>query len=380
MGLYDRNYARATEGPQWLAPRGWTFNMWIIAVNVAVFLLNFLISPSFIKAVPLVPVYQGTALLLNAQRQPVAGNQPLVGEGPLFMDTGLSRPASLRDLPVNAPVYQASVIRGTNTIVGHDEYRLMRPLDAYGHFSTFTGFQKLEVWRLVTFQFLHAGPMHIFFNMLGLWVFGPIVENRLGGKRYLAFYLTCGIFGGLTYLFLNLVGKIVILNAPGLNFIPGLLFHDTTVPLVGASAGVFGVIMACAKIEPNTVVQLLFPPIPLKLRWMAYIYFIMAAANLLFGGNNAGGDAAHIGGAIAGFFFIRNSHLLMDFFDVFGDSRPGKAKPSRGRTPGNVGPTARENAEVDRILAKVATQGLHSLTEDEKATLARSTQRSRDAG
>lgn len=380
MGLYDRNYARATEGPQWLAPRGWTFNMWIIAANVAVFLLNFLISPSFIKAVPLVPVYQGTALLLNAQRQPVAGNQPLVGEGPLFMDTGLSRPASLRDLPVNAPVYQASVIRGTNTIVGHDEYRLMRPLDAYGHFSTFTGFQKLEVWRLVTFQFLHAGPMHIFFNMLGLWVFGPIVENRLGGKRYLAFYLTCGIFGGLTYLFLNLVGKIVILNAPGLNFIPGLLFHDTTVPLVGASAGVFGVIMACAKIEPNTVVQLLFPPIPLKLRWMAYIYFIMAAANLLFGGNNAGGDAAHIGGAIAGFFFIRNSHLLMDFFDVFGDSRPGKAKPSRSRAPGNAGPTARENAEVDRILAKVATQGLHSLTEDEKATLARSTQRSRDAG
>jgi hypothetical protein len=146
---------------------------------------------------------------------------------------------------------------------------------------------------------------------------------------------------------------------------------------------VFGVIMACARIEPNTVVQLVFPPIPLKIKWLAYIYVAIAAGNLIFGGANAGGDAAHVGGAIAGFFFIRNPHLLMDFFDVFGDSRAKANKAAKaGRAAARQGPSANEAAEVDRILAKVATQGLHSLTNAEKATLAKTTQRQRerDAG
>lgn len=370
MGLYDRDYGRDSGNPTWVNPRGWSINMWIIAVNIAVFALNFVLVPT------LVPVYQGTAAVKQAV------TQPLVNVGPYFTDTGLSQPANPANMAVGNSVYQAVVIKDKNELAGFAKSTLMRPIEAYGHFSTFQGFQRLEVWRLVTFQFLHGGVMHIFFNMLGLWVFGPMVENRLGGKRYLAFYLTCGIFGGVSYMFLNLLGNIV--PHSWVSFIPGLLIHDTTVPLVGASAGVFGVIMACAKIEPNTVVQLVFPPIPLKIRWLAYIYVAFAAANLIFGGANAGGDAAHVGGAIAGFFFIRNPHLLMDFFDVFGDSR---AKANRAAKAGRAaaarqGSSASEAAEVDRILAKVATQGLHSLNNAEKATLARSTQRQRerDAG
>jgi len=340
--------------------------MWIIAVNVAVFVLNFLITPT------LIPVFHGTKVV------PDAVSQRIEAVGPMFSDSGLSQPANVNQLGVGKTVYRAAAIQGTQNVVGFSNYALMRPIEAYGHFSTFQGFQRLEVWRLVTFQFLHAGPMHIFFNMLGLWVFGPLVENRLGGKRYLAFYLTCGIFGGIMYMLLNLLGNIV--PPAAMRFIPGLLIQETTIPLVGASAGVFGVIMACAKIEPNTVVQLIFPPIPLKLRWMAYAYVAIAAVNLLFGGNNAGGDAAHIGGAIAGFFFIRNPHLLGDFFDVFTDSR--KSRASSGKSAPPRGPSAADEAEVDRILAKVATRGLHSLTDAEKQTLARSTEsrRGRDAG
>lgn len=234
-------------------------------------------------------------------------------------------------------------------------------LHEYGHFSTYTGFQRLEVWRLVTFQFLHdpTNILHIVFNMFGLWVFGPIVEEALGRKKYLAFYLMCGICGGLMYLFLNMLGAL------HLN-LPGALTVDTKTPLVGASAGVFGVIVACAYVAPEARVQLLFPPIPLKMKWFAYGYVAIAAFNLLFGGHNAGGDAAHIGGAIAGFFFIRNSHHLADFFDIFGDSRPegGKRKPRHRAAPG-----APPDDEIDRILAKVSQHGIQSLTAREKKKL-----------
>jgi membrane associated rhomboid family serine protease len=221
------------------------------------------------------------------------------------------------------------------------------------------------MWRYLTFQFLHGSVSHIFFNMFGLWIFGGMVEQYLGSKRYAAFYLTCGVFGAVSYLLLNLLGARVGVR------LPGVLFDSLYTPLVGASAGVFGVIMACAYIAPNAIVQLLFPPIPLKLKWFAYGYVAFAAWNLLRGGSNAGGDAAHIGGAIAGFFFIRNAHLLRDFFDIFGDSR------KQSESGGGGARKRPDDSEVDRILAKVARDGLGSLTDPEKSTLRRASERRR---
>jgi membrane associated rhomboid family serine protease len=235
----------------------------------------------------------------------------------------------------------------------------MSPVEAWGHFSTATGFLVIQLWRFVTFQFLHANITHLLFNMFGLWVFGGMVEQYLGSKRYAAFYLTCGIFGAVSYLILNLLGNLTSWHLPGV--LPASLYT----PLLGASAGVFGVIMASAFIAPNAMVVLLFPPIPLKLKWMAYGYVVLALFNLLSGGRNAGGDAAHIGGAIAGAFFIRNAHLLRDFFEVFG---PGGRS---GRSPRGDIP----QGEVDRILRKVAQQGLRSLTDSDKRTLQRASER-----
>lgn len=68
----------------------------------------------------------------------------------------------------------------------------------------------LEVWRLVSFQFLHANIWHVGFNMLGLYFFGSMVEQYLGRKRYAAYYLMCGLSGGVLYLILNLVGALGI--------------------------------------------------------------------------------------------------------------------------------------------------------------------------
>ncbi len=262
-------------------------------------------------------------------------------------------------------------------------------LFAYGHFSTYevaTWAGGIEFWRFLTFQFLHANIMHIFFNMLGLYMFGSMVEDHLGAKKYVAFYLTCGIFGGFLYLILNLAGQFLT--------IPGVLIGDIRTPLIGASAGVFGVIMACAKIAPNTIVQLILPPVPLKMRTMAYAYVGISFASLLFGTKNAGGEAAHMGGAIAGYFFIRNSHLLRDFFDVFTDSRrPGARSKLRlaGDGPDPVRTSTRASEELaaeeaamdrdlNRILDRVKIVGSEGLTDEERATLERVTRWKRGEG
>jgi len=252
-----------------------------------------------------------------------------------------------------------------------------------GHFSTYMLVKKLEFWRVITFQFLHAGPAHVFFNMFGLYMFGSIVEQHLGGRRYAAFYLVSGVCGGLMYFILNAIAQVFAsFQWPQ---IPGLLFTSPTTPLVGASAGVFGVIMACAYIAPNAVVQLILPPVPIRLKLLAYGYVGIALFNVLLGGQNQGGDAAHIGGAVAGYFFIRHSHLLSDFFDVFGPkSDRGKKRNSKfpkfgaGQREGG-GLSAGTVSEVDRILAKVRDQGLASLSEREKTTLREATEAQRRA-
>jgi membrane associated rhomboid family serine protease len=240
----------------------------------------------------------------------------------------------------------------------------------FGYFSTTEAFFRLEVWRLVTFQFLHADISHLFFNMFGLWVFGGLVEEYLGRKRYLAFYLVCGIFGGLLYLVLNLLGW-------GLGLaIPGVLAQHPDVPLIGASAGVFGVIVAAAKVEPNADIIIPFPPVRLPLSWFAYGYVLLALVQLLVNSQkvtqyglplaNAGGDAAHIGGALAGYYFIRHKHLLRDFFDVFKDSR--KARAVHETSVLADGPSL---DEIDGIIAKVDEHGLSSLSPAELAALRR---------
>ncbi len=358
MGIHDRDYAAAPP------PRGrFSITFWLIVINAVIFIgtgtpiLNGLGWPTFIRyeAPP------GSTLIEDTSAYYTTTGAVATAKQRGTYGTTLVRP--LRDT--------------TGKAVGTAYYEVTPALYAFGHFSTMMAFQRLEVWRLITFQFLHAGVMHIFFNMLGLWMMGRLVEDNLGGKKYLAFYLMCGICGGLMYLILNSLG---IMAGPSTHFL-GLLKNDTQTPLVGASAGVFGVIMACAYLAPNEIVQLLIPPIPLKMRTFAYSYVGIAAASLILGSKNAGGEAAHIGGAIAGYFFVRNSHLLRDFFDVFSDSRRAtRAKTARKailRTS-DAEKGFEADREVDRILAKVNAEGLQSLTEKEKRVLADATARERD--
>ncbi|HIB00897.1 MAG TPA: rhomboid family intramembrane serine protease, partial [Phycisphaerales bacterium] len=223
------------------------------------------------------------------------------------------------------------------------------------HLSTTHSILGLQYWRFIGFQFLHANFQHLLFNMIGLYFFGPLVEQYLGGKRFLAFYLLCGIFGSVLYLLLNLGGLIFG------DSIPGLLFNDPSTPLVGASAGVFGILLAGAYLSPNIKV-LVFFIIPMRLSTMAYGLVGLALFTVFFGKSNAGGEAAHLGGAAAGWYFIRNPHHLNGFFDFLGKADPtSKHFALRGKKA--------KPEDVDKILDKIHKKGLHSLSEKEKKLL-----------
>jgi len=178
-------------------------------------------------------------------------------------------------------------------------------LSLLGYFSADTAIYHLQVWRFITFQFLHANLQHIFFNMLALYFFGPMVESYLGRRRFLAFYLLCGAAGAATYLVLWQLG---------------LLEGGAQTPLVGASAGIFGVLIAGAAIAPDARVMLLFPPIPMKLKLLAWVLLGIAAFTVVTSGPNAGGQAAHLGGAALGAVLIRRPQWL-NFAEQLGPSR-----------------------------------------------------------
>ena len=179
-------------------------------------------------------------------------------------------------IAINVAVYVADGLSG-------------RLLSDWGFFSALTAIYYLQVWRFITFQFLHASFSHIFFNMLALYFFGPLVEGYLGSRRYLAFYLLCGTAGAAMYLIL---------------WAFGLLHAGAQTPLIGASAGIFGVLVAAAKVAPDATVMLLFPPIPMKLKVMAWIMIGIAVFTVFGNGHNAGGEAAHLGGAALGALLI----------------------------------------------------------------------------
>lgn len=372
MGIADRDYARARIDPRGRSRRigrlGFvSVNTWLIGINVAVFLVaNVLLGGVLFKTGAGSFTVGGTTQTQSHRGQ---------------VDRSISLP--YRDAPgmlyhpkldPQTPATDASgrIVVGLDgrpqtAEIGGERFWYRPVIESFGHFSTGKAFLELQVWRFITFQFLHADVYHLLFNMLGLWFVGGLVEEYLGRRRYLAFYLACGLFGAIAYLALNLFGFVLIQYVnPGLKgLVPALLFDDIFTPLVGASAGVFGVLMAAARIAPDSIVDVLLI-IPMKLRTAVYIFLGLAALNLLRSGPNAGGDAAHVGGAVAGAIFIRRMHLLRDFFDVFSDSRRAAR---RGRAESVVTAGGPPISAVDKVLDKIRANGLESLTDAEREVL-----------
>ena len=366
--------------------RGFSVTVWVIIACVSVFMLDEFLVPHG-------GALQQTSSWTVVGYSTVAdanGNFPDLKNASIRYEPPMDQPPAVvgRASPKGVPKLSA-IRRGyvNGQQVEQIRYTNMPPLERIGYFSTARALIGLtptgnlmggEFWRFVSFQFLHGNFWHLLMNMFGLWIFGPLVERCLGGKRFLAFYLLCGIFGALMYLLLNAAGAAI----GSADRLPFLLPNDFQTPLVGASAGVFGVLLAGAYLSPNTMV-LLFFVIPVRLVTLAYGLVAVALFTLIFQnhspGSNAGGEAAHLGGALAGFYFIRRQHHLHGFFDFLGRVDP-TSKTSRARRLGRGGAkgkpaSAARDAEIDRILEKIHEKGLQSLTAKEKRILRESSQR-----
>ena len=141
-------------------------------------------------------------------------------------------------------------------------------------------------WQIVTYAFLHGSIGHLFFNMLGLWMFGAELERVWGPKRFMQFYAASVLTAALAQLLV------------------GLLSHSAY-PTVGASGGLFGLLLAYGMMFPNRTIMPLFPPIPMKAKVFVALY---GGLELLLGvtGTQEGvAHFAHLGGMLGGFLMIR---------------------------------------------------------------------------
>jgi len=141
-------------------------------------------------------------------------------------------------------------------------------------------------WQLVSYAFLHGSFLHLLFNMFALYMFGGAIEQVFGSRRYLAYYAVCVISAGLTQLlFAWMTGGIY--------------------PTVGASGGVFGLLLAYALYFPNNRVMLLFPPIPMPARVFVLVYAVIELVMGATGVQSGVAHFAHLGGMIGGFIMLR---------------------------------------------------------------------------
>jgi membrane associated rhomboid family serine protease len=151
-----------------------------------------------------------------------------------------------------------------------------------------------EPWQLVSYAFLHGGLTHIGLNMLALWMFGTDVERALGSRRFLRYYLVCVIAAGLSQL--------TVASLAG----------GDPYPTVGASGGVFGVLLAFAVFWPRRIIMLLFPPIPLP-AWLFVSIYALIELVLGVTGTSAGvAHFAHLGGMVGGWLMLRHWQRPVD--------------------------------------------------------------------
>jgi len=212
-----------------------------------------------------------------------------------------------------------------------------------------TAAMSLQLWRIITYQFLHdmGGFGHIFVNMVVLYFFGIMLERSWGSKRFLTFYLICGATGGILYPILAHIGWL------------------TVGPLIGASGAILGIIAACAVLAPNMRVYV-FGIFPMRLVTLALIVAGIAVFTLVlpdqFG--NAGGEAAHLAGMVAGALYVFSQSWRSQFRSRI-KHRFGEKKKISGH---NL------QVDLDGILDKVHRNGIHSLTRREKRVLRQATE------
>ena len=212
----------------------------------------------------------------------------------------------------------------------------------------------LQPWSIITYFFLHMSFMHILWNMLFLYWFGKIIYDNIGNNALISLYVLGGIIGGLFYMAIY-------------NIIPYYADRVSESLMLGASAGVFSVVVGSATLMPNYTFHLLLIG-PVRIKYIALFYVLLSFFDVA--GTNAGGEIAHLGGAFIGYIFIRQlqnginiGEGIINFLNLFNE----KKKEKKNKIQKESDETTQD--EVDKILDKISESGYSSLTSKEKERL-----------
>jgi len=219
-------------------------------------------------------------------------------------------------------------------------------------------------WQLLTYMFMHAGLMHLLFNMFALWMFGMELENTWGSRKFLLYYLMCGLGAGLSNL----------LIAP---------LFTTAGPTVGASGAIYGVLIAFGMMFPDRPIFIYFL-LPIRARYFVLLYILLEMYSGINGTSDGIAHFAHLGGAAVGFIYLL---LERKGFSLYRILPQKKLRYVSGGKEYEYPPSDRWNVsdasyfdvhdthqsgvqkQVDEILDKISKDGYQSLTDEEKKIL-----------
>ncbi|MBQ3700073.1 MAG: rhomboid family intramembrane serine protease [Prevotella sp.] len=255
-----------------------------------------------------------------------------------------------------------------------------------------------HVYQFITYMFLHGGFTHIFFNMFALWMFGSVIERVWGPKKFLFYYISCGIGAGIaqelvqyaTYM-IEGIAAYQYVNAGGVQMSTDAYINLWTT--IGASGAVYAILLAFGMIFPNERLFIIPFPFPIKAKWLVVGYIAIELFSAMSGPGDGVAHMAHLGGMLFGFLLIRYWQKHPDSSQRFGRSRGQeffdnmkrrydqrqqsshmKAEHTnpdpRRETDQEYNARKRQNQEeIDAILDKIRKSGYDSLTKEEKQKL-----------
>jgi membrane associated rhomboid family serine protease len=227
----------------------------------------------------------------------------------------------------------------------------------------------LQVWRFVTYMFLHGGFWHIALNMFVLWMFGSQLEALWGRRTFLTYYFVCGVGAALIYGVVRLFG------------------YESMVPMMGASGAIYGLLLAYGLTFPNNIIMV-FMILPMKAKYAVLLFGLIELLSLPRGGQIA--HLAHLGGMAVGFVFLqltapnvarRGGGVVDDAlrtwrrFRARNRMRVVRPEDRPGGNGQDTSPPSPEQKRIDAILDKISREGLQSLTDEEQDLLRRAGKR-----
>lgn len=212
-------------------------------------------------------------------------------------------PATKNLIIINALIFVATMLNEDFMI---STFGLFYPTSRYFHF-----------WQPLTHMFMHGGIWHIFFNMFSLWMFGSVIEQYIGSRKFLILFIVAGLGGAALHMGVEWIQAQTYMAGIAEGSSKAMLAYESLklTPTVGASGAIYGLLITYAMLFPDATLMLLFPPIPMKAKWMVVIF---AVVELLTGVSSvASGIAhfAHLGGMLFGWMLVRywkNKGTLFD--------------------------------------------------------------------